>query len=421
MEGIKIVSKEFQDSNRSLVSIGPSVKPINKIETPIVKAMHDHISHIDIDKCTTEDLNSFYICNLGELTTLVKLWNRMLPRVKLYYAVKCNNNPVLLQRMATLGLGFDCASMSEISTILKYGISTERIIYANPCKIIPHIRYAKSRNIPLTTVDSIDELLKMNKYYPECNVLIRIRTHDSTSVCSLSVKFGVSVEYAKQMVDICSELNLNLVGISFHVGSGCKFFKSFDFAVKDSKELFDYAEKQKLHLDVLDVGGGFCKETFYRSSRTLKESLDRYFPPTSYPSLKIISEVGRFLASSCFTLAVNVIAKRSGEKMDCIYLNDGVYGNLNCIIYDHQKVVPRVLTSNGQLVYQNHDNHIHKSCSIWGPTCDGLDCICSQCELQYDVEIGDWIYFESTGAYTSVACTSFNGFNERSKCFYIDV
>ena len=55
-------------------------------------------------------------------------------------AVKCNYDPVLLQTLAALGTGFDCASKQEIETILNLGVDPSRIIYANPCKQNSHIR-----------------------------------------------------------------------------------------------------------------------------------------------------------------------------------------------------------------------------------------------------------------------------------------
>lgn len=48
-------------------------------------------------------------------------WVKNLPRVKPFYAVKCNNNPVLLAVLAHLGCSFDCASLvSNFNTTLSF-------------------------------------------------------------------------------------------------------------------------------------------------------------------------------------------------------------------------------------------------------------------------------------------------------------
>lgn len=56
-------------------------------------------------------------------------------------------------------------------------------------------------------------------------------------------------------------------------------------------------------------------------------------------------------------------------------------------------------------------------CSIWGPTCDGLDRIVEQCSLP-DMQVGDWLLFENMGAYTVAASSTFNGF-QKPDIYYI--
>ena len=104
------------------------------------------------------------------------------------------------------------------------------------------------------------------------------------------------------------------------------------------------------------------------------------------------------------------------------YLSDGVYGSFNCILYDHQNPIPKLLSHEGRFYYDNpprpNENGGYK-CSIWGPTCDGLDCIAPSYKLPVVLEIGDWLYFENMGAYTICAATCFNGFRA-SQVLYVN-
>lgn len=50
------------------------------------------------------------------------------------------------------------------------------------------------------------------------------------------------------------------------------------------------------------------------------------------------------------------------------YVNDGVYGSFNCLMFDHATVHPEVLS------VKDEETKKFPS-SIWGPTCDSLDCI----------------------------------------------
>ena len=59
---------------------------------------------------TKDREDPFYLVDLGHLLELHTLWKTALPGVHPFYAVKCNNDPALLQTLAALGCGFDCAS-----------------------------------------------------------------------------------------------------------------------------------------------------------------------------------------------------------------------------------------------------------------------------------------------------------------------
>lgn len=48
-------------------------------------------------------------------------------------------------------------------------------------------------------------------------------------------------------------------------------------------------------------------------------------------------------------------------------------------------------------------------CSVWGPTCDGIDCVIADAKLPSSLPVGGWLYFPDMGAYTSCAGSNFNG------------
>lgn len=80
--------------------------------------------------------------------------------------MKCNDDAAVIQILAALGAGFDCASKGEIARVLSYGASPESIIYANPMKQISHLNFAAEMNVSVMTVDSDFELQKIAKHYP---------------------------------------------------------------------------------------------------------------------------------------------------------------------------------------------------------------------------------------------------------------
>lgn len=89
-----------------------------------------------------------------------------------------------------------------------------------------------------------------------------------------------------------------------------------------------------------------------------------------------------------------------GKRDQMYYINDGVYGSFNCLLYDHAEVDIFALGPK--------DMEPSLSSSVWGPTCDGLDCVLSSTLLPC-LDIGDWLYFPNMGAYTLAAGSTFNG------------
>jgi ornithine decarboxylase len=325
--------------------------------------------------------------------------------------------------MAQLGNGFDCASKAEIDYALDAGVDPSRILFAQPCKTRSYVRYAAQMGVKQMTFDNSEELYKIKAICPDAELYLRILADDSASLCRLSMKFGAPLTVTRSLLDLARELELNVIGVSFHVGSGAEDPKSFVKAVRDARLVFDQAAEVGFDLKTLDVGGGFCEDTFETFAANLSDALDMYFPP----HIRIIAEPGRYYVSSAFTLAANVIARRdlaletadsdptsSSTEAYMLYLNDGVYGNFSNIIFDHQHPVAQILTMESQVAPGNPIKY-----SIWGPTCDGIDLITQSITLAGLLDVGNWLYFENMGAYTRCSATRFNGFTNSHEVIYI--
>jgi len=58
---------------------------------------------------------------LQNIRDRVSLWKSTLPRVKPYYAIKVNPDPMIVREIVKNDLGFDCSSISEIKLALDCG------------------------------------------------------------------------------------------------------------------------------------------------------------------------------------------------------------------------------------------------------------------------------------------------------------
>ena len=55
---------------------------------------------------------------------------------------------------------------AEIQKVKSLGVSSDLIIYANPCKTNSYIRYAASQGVTCMTFDNATELYKIKQNFP---------------------------------------------------------------------------------------------------------------------------------------------------------------------------------------------------------------------------------------------------------------
>merc|ERR1711976_816304 len=130
---------------------------------------------------------------------------------------------------------------------------------------------------------------------------------DSKCQCPLSMKYGAPPKDCGKLLEAAKQLALNVVGVSFHVGSGCYDATAFSAAVAAARTVFDISKDYGFDFELLDIGGGFpgdksAKISFQEICASLRPALDLYFPEGS--GTRIIAEPGRYFVASAFTLAV---------------------------------------------------------------------------------------------------------------------
>ena len=424
-------------------------------------------------KTTSEaafDERALFVKDLGVVDRQLQRWEREMPGIAPFYAVKCNPDPVLIASLAAQGSGFDCASRKEIELVLSTGVPAERIVFANPVKSVGDLRFANEAGVRKMTFDNEQELDKVAQHCPQAQLLLRLLPDDTGSRLPFGVKFGAAVELTPRLMERCAELELTLIGVSFHVGSGCFDSSKFADAVKLCRGAFDTAASLGLPpLTMVDIGGGFPGSTpetttramsatiagaetpeearFEELARSVQCAFARHFPPTEFPHLRRIAEPGRYFGHAFGTLFLRVQGRRlvgpspspsnsttavggggasktegPGQERFLYYVNDGVYGSFNCKLYDAYHPIP--VTLEEYFDKEKDANAITESVldatttktpktgmakgTFFGPTCDSLDKIVEDHAIR-ELQVGEYVVFDDMGAYTNAAATEFNG------------
>jgi len=252
-------------------------------------------------------------------------------------------------------------------------------------------------------------------------LILRVQTDDALAQCPLSNKFGAAPADCGQLLLQALALGMKVVGVSFHVGSGCSQPGAFRGALQRAKDVFEEAERQGLQMTLLDIGGGFPgwdeegQATFADHAKDISELLEELFPS---PAIRVIAEPGRFFVATAKSLLTTVVSVAEGASGCRLYLNDGLYGSFNCILYDHASVPHPVVLRDG-LELPHDDVRLGPAgpCTIFGPTCDGFDVISESMHMPR-LKVQDRLLFPDMGAYTSAASTSFNGFAPAASFVY---
>jgi len=339
-------------------------------------------------------------CSLDRVKDNYKRLRSLLPRFKLYYAVKANPHPKILKTLADLGSCFDVASRNEIQMCLDAGAAPDRLLYANPVKPKEHLIFAYEAGVKACTFDNPNELDKIARYAPEMEVVLRLVVKDVGSFCKFSTKFGAREKQAMVLLEKARDLGLKTAGLSFHVGSQCTKLENFSKALDICARIQKRAAKAGIELKLIDTGGGipiqYTKKIYELGelTRMMNGKLDMFAEGTEF-----IAEPGRAIVGDCMTLITRVIGTAVRGGNECIYVDDGCYNSLSERIFGRCKY--RFLSERkGEM----------KSYTVFGPTCDSVDVISRHKPLP-EVKEDDLLLVLSTGAYSNAAATHFNGFD----------
>lgn len=348
-----------------------------------------------------------------------QVFNKALPRVQAYYAIKANSEPEIIKTLFVEGSSFDVASYNEFMEVYnlidkwrkrkKDFFIWDKIIFSNTIKDAQTLRKINKYE-PLVTYDNIDELKKINEYCSKAGLILRLKVPDTGSQVEMASKFGAEPSDAVNLIKKSFDLGLKVEGLSFHVGSQCINFENYVTALSITAEIFNEARKKGFPLDVIDIGGGFPAlygpdvPRFEKLADILNKEFERLFPD----DVEIIAEPGRFLVATSAILVSEIIGKGRRDGKIFYHINDGVYHTFSGVVYDHW--IPN---------FHSFKRGAKEICAVVGQTCDSFDKISLAEHLPKNLGIGDYLYTENIGAYSTASSTKFNGF-EGAKILHIN-
>ena len=355
------------------------------------------------------DAGPCLVVDLDVVRDNYRAFERALPDSRVFYAVKANPEPAVLNLLAQLGSCFDCASVVEIEQVLATGAIADRISFGNTIKKERDVARAFQLGVRLFAVDCEAEVEKIARVAPGSKVFCRMLCAGDGAEWPLSRKFGCDVAMAPRVLEHAHRLGLTAYGVSFHVGSQQNNPDVWDGALKAAAAIFNDFAERGINLAMVNLGGGFptkylknvpnVKTYGHAIFAALRRHFGNRIPET-------IIEPGRGMVGNAGVIEAEVVLisrKSEDDPLRWVYLDIGKFGGL-AETMDEMIRYP---------IKTAFDADAKEPCVVAGPTCDSVDVLYEKVpyDLPVSLEIGAKVLIEGTGAYTTTySAVGFNGF-----------
>lgn len=351
----------------------------------------------------------FYLYDVNYILNKYDMLKKYFPyeKLKIFYALKANYNPHILQIMKDYGFCLDTVSPSEVFLAIKLGYDKEKIMFTANNMTDKEMEIVKAQGV-LFNIDSLSRLETFAKAYPGESVCLRINPDVVAGENALVQtggelsKFGILLEDVGKAVSIANEYDIKIIGLHEHTGSGIsdteKVYESMTnlLGLVDSKAFPD--------LRFIDFGGGFKvpyepgeSEVNYVEFGDRCVSIFKEFCEKYGRGLELYFEPGKFIVSDsgCMIVKVNTVKNNKGRLI--VGTDSGFPHLIRPVFYGAYHHIINISNPTGEV----------KKYDIYGNTCESGDCFAEQREIQ-EIRIGDYIAIMNAGAYCRSMASEYN-------------
>jgi len=323
----------------------------------------------------------------------------------IYYSVKTNNFPNILERLYACGAGFEIASVGELKMLENLKINPDKIICSNPVKIPEHLAAMHKYGVKTFAFDSISELEKINKYEPHSNVFLRLAISNAGASWELTKKFGASLNDVLVLAKHAKKLNLDFCGLAIHVGWNNQNADTWFQTIKQVTEVIDELSRNDFQLEFLNLGGGFPAHNVdqYKTLEIIWNKISELINQVrNHYNMRVICEPGSFLVANAGVLMLRIYDIIERQNTKWIFVDSGICQGFYWILSGLQYpiIYPYKISTETKL----------ETFTITGPTMDSHDIFAENIMLPQKISIGDYLFVAPGGAYTNSAI-NYNGFS----------
>ena len=327
------------------------------------------------------------------------------------FALKSNSNFAVIKTLTSLGAGVDVVSEGEIRRAFACGVSPSKIIFSGVGKQASEMRFALENDIFQFNVESATELNLLNKVAGEvgkkARIAIRVNpgvdavTHGKITTGLKTNKFGIDIDVAPEIFAQAAAMpNIDLQGVSVHIGSQITDLKPFESAFLRLKKFVSELEAKGHKIHTIDLGGGLGIPYVVGNNPPLPQEYAEIVKGIfgDYQG-RLIFEPGRVITGNAGLLISEVIYVKKTDAREFLIIDAAMNDLIRPAFYDaHHDIIP-VAEAAAKAAKVAYD--------IVGPVCETGDTF-AQLRALPELHEGDLIAFRSAGAYGAVMASTYN-------------
>lgn len=386
-----------------------------------------HAENVDLQSLAERHGTPLYVYSAGTIDDHFQRLDAALDDLDhlICYAVKANSNLAVLNRIASLGGGFDIVSGGELFRVIRAGGQAAKCTFAGVGKASEEIEFALREGIYCFNAESEAELRhidriagKLGKKAPvaaRVNPNVDAKTHAKITTGKSENKFGIDFDrIAEVYANAAANLpNLEIKGLQMHIGSQLTSVEPFVEAVKKVGPLVQEL-KRRHHLQFFSIGGGlgivykqslasgdpewWSREGNESHPLTIQAYADALVPLLQPLNLRILVEPGRFMVGNAGVLLTRVLHEKKGAAKSFVIVDAGMNDLIRPTLYEGWHQINPVL--------KPASAETHRA-DVVGPICETGDFLAQDRDLP-PVQEGDLLAVMSAGAYGFSMASNYN-------------
>jgi diaminopimelate decarboxylase len=330
------------------------------------------------------------------------------------YSVKANPNISILRLLARSGAGFDVVSGGELERVLRADRrAAAEVVFSGVGKTADEMEAGLRAGILLFNLESEDEMVVLAERAARLKKSARIafrvnpdvpaKTHPYISTGLREHKFGVPIRNARELYRKASkQKNLQVAGISVHIGSQITDLAPFTATMKRVTRLMQQLRDDGHDIDYVDAGGGLGID-YYRTQRNdFRAGAQKYaqaiLKPLAGECDHLLLEPGRSLVGRAGVLLTRVLYRKQNGRKKFLVVDAGMNDLIRPSLYNaHHEMVP----------VSRHAGRRPETVDVVGPICESGDFFARDRKLPHMKE-GELLAVRDAGAYGMSLASNYN-------------